>query len=135
MDGKSWRVCALAGLFLLAVLCSTRAEDDDKVPDGGKVEKFKGKTFDLKEKGKAKITLTFPAGREVRLTIKSKKKTDVNLFVYNAAGKEVAKDDSEGPSCDLKYTSKKGGKYTIEVVNLGPGGNSSTLKASVAKKE
>jgi hypothetical protein len=133
MDGKCWRVCGLAVAFLLAVLLGARAED--KVPDGGKAEKFKGKTFELKEKGKAKITLTFPAGKKAKLTIKSKKESDINLFVYDADGKEVAKDDSPGPSCEVEFTSKEGGKYTIEVVNKGPGANSSTLKVSFGKKK
>jgi hypothetical protein len=43
-------------------------------------------------------------------------------------------DDSPGPSCEVEFTSKEGGKYTIEVVNKGPGANSSTLKVSFGKK-
>jgi hypothetical protein len=134
MDGKRWYVWALVPLLALALLCgrlcSTRAEED-KPSDEGKVEDFKGKTFDLKEKGKAAIILAFPAGKEVTLTVRCDKKPDVNLFVHDSAGKEVAKDDSKGPDCDIKYTSKDGGKYTIEVVNLGPGETKATLKATV----
>jgi hypothetical protein len=136
MNGKCWRLCVLVVLLAFIAPYGTRAEEDkDKVPDGGKAEKFKGKTFDLKEKGKAKITLTFPAGKTFNLTVRSKKKTDVNLFVYDSDDKQVAKDDSEGPSCDIKFTPKKAGKYTLEVVNLGPGANSSKLTVAVAKKK
>jgi hypothetical protein len=132
MNVKTWRVGALAGLFLLAVLCSARAQD--KVTDGGKAEKFKGKAFTLKEGAKAKISLTFPEGKEATVTVKSDKKTDVNLFIYDEEGKEVAKDDSPGPDCEIKFTAKKAGKYILEVVNLGKGGNKSHLKVSFKKK-
>jgi hypothetical protein len=136
MDGKRWRVGAVAALFALALAWGTRAgEDIPKATDGGKAEKFKGKTFKLKAKGKAAITLSFPADKTFQLTVRSKRKTDVNLFVYDSAKKEVAKDDSEGPSCDIVFTPKKAGKYTLVVVNLGPGGNTSTLKVAPAKKK
>jgi hypothetical protein len=134
MSGKSWQVCALIGLFALAVLSSARAEDDKKTDDG-KAEEFKGKTFDLKEKGKASVTLAFPASKEASVTVRSEKKTDVHLFVYDASGKEVAKDDSPGPSCDLRFTPKEAGKYTLEIRNLGPGDNQSTLKVVLGKKD
>jgi hypothetical protein len=130
MRRQSLRVSALAALFGLVVLCSTRAEEI-KPSDEGKAEDFKGKTFDLKEKEKAQIILAFPAGKEANVTVKSEKKSDVNLFVYDAAKKVVAKDDSPGPDCDLKFTPKEAGKFTLEVVNLGPGANKSTLKVSL----
>jgi hypothetical protein len=129
-------MCALTGLFALFALVAlgfARAEDDKKADDA-KAEEFKGKTFDLKEKGKAAVTLAFPAGKEASVTVRSEKKTDVHLFVFDAAGKEVAKDDSPGPSCDLKFTPKEAGKYTLEVRNLGPGDNQSTLKVELGKK-
>ena len=134
MDGKCWRVGgALAALLALVLLCGTRAEDA-KEKDAGKAEDFKGKTFDLKEKGKASVTLAFPAGRKATVTVKSKEKSDVNLYVYDAAKKVVAKDESPGPDCDVSFTPKEAGKYTLEVVNKGPGANSSTLTVKLAKE-
>jgi hypothetical protein len=137
MSGKSWRAWGLAAVFALVVLCGTRAEDakEAKAIDGGKAEEFKGKTFDLKAKGKAAVTLTFPAGKTFTVTARSKKETDVNLFIYDSAKKEVAKDDSPGPSCDITFTPKAAGKYTLEVVNKGPGSNTSTLKVEAGKKK
>ena len=135
MNGKTWHGYALTGLFALVAFGFARAEDDKK-SDEGKAEEFKGKTFHLMEKGKAAITLAFAAGKEATVTVRSEKKTtDIHLFVYDAAGKEVAKDDSPDPSCDLKFTPKGDGKYTLEVRNLGPGDNRSTLKVQVAKKQ
>jgi hypothetical protein len=124
---KVWRVGVPVALLALGVLLAgARAQD--------KAEEFKSKTFELKEKGKGAVTLTFPAGKEASLSVRSAKKTDVNLFVYDEAKKVVAKDDSPGPDCDLKFTPKEGGKYTLEVLNLGPGDNSCTLKVEFAKK-
>jgi len=132
MNSKSLRACVLAALCAVAALCGARAAEV-KPTDEGKAEDFKSKTFDLKEKGKAAVTLAFPAGKEAAITVRSEKKSDVHLFVYDAAKKVVAKDDSPGPSCDLKFTAKEAGKYTLEVVNLGPGDNKSTLKVEFAK--
>ena len=134
MNCRHWQACALAALFALAALGVAQARDD-KPTDEGKAEEFKGKTFDLKEKGKAAIKLTFPAGKKVSVTVRSDKQTDINLFVYDAAKKVVAKDDSPGPSCDLTFTPKEAGPYTLEVSNLGPGDNRSTLKVDFGKKK
>jgi hypothetical protein len=133
MDGKSWRVGALAAAFLLVALCGARAQD--KAVDGGKAEKFKGKDFKLKAKGSAKIVLSFPEGKTATLTVRSKKDTDINLFVYDSEGKEVAKDDSPGPNCDIEFKPAKAGKYTLEIKNLGKEANTSTLKVSFGKKK
>ena len=133
MNGKSWQVIVLAVLCTLLALYGTRA-DDAKPTDEGKAEDFKGKTFDLKAKGKAAIMLSFPAGKEAVLTVRSEKKSDVNLFVYDADKKVVDKDDSPGPDCEVKFTAKKAGKYMLEVVNKGPGANTSTLKVAGSKK-
>jgi hypothetical protein len=132
MHGTSWKVGLLATLFAL-MLCAVRAEEA-KPTDEGKVEDFKSKTFTIKEKEKAAITLAFPAGKKFTITVRGgDKKTDVNLFIYNADKKVVAKDDSPGPNCDIDFTPKEAGKYTLEVVNLGPGDIKSTLKVAAAK--
>jgi hypothetical protein len=142
MDGRKRRSCILAILIGLAVLCGQRTgdaraddikPDDVKATDEGKAADFKAKAFDLKEKGRAGIILTFPAGKKVSVTVKSDRQTDINLFVFDAAKKLVAKDDSPGPDCDLTFTPKEDGKYTLVVLNKGPGENRSTLKVTFAK--
>ena len=120
MNGKSWRAYLLASLFAFVVLCGTRAEDT-RPADAGKAENFKSKAFDLKEKGKAAVTLAFPAGKKATLTVRSEKETDIHLFVYDSAKKVIAKDVSPGPSCDLTFTPKEAGKYNSSVaLNKGP---------------
>jgi hypothetical protein len=142
MDGKSWRVGVLAALFALVLLCGSRVLDARgggkgggvKATDEGKAEDFKGKTFTLKEKGRAAVILEFTGGKRARVTVKSQEKTDVNLFIYDAGKKQVAKDDSPGPDCEINFTPKEDGKYTLIVVNKGPGENRSTLRVRFGKK-
>jgi hypothetical protein len=129
MFGKSWKVCGLAVLFALVVCFSTRAQDE-KTP---KADNFKSKKYQVKEKGKASVTLAFQGGKTYKLTVKSTGKPDVNLFVYDADKKEVAKDDSPGPDCEIDFKPAKAGKYTLEIRNLGPGNTTSTLSVMAEK--
>ena len=134
MRENFWRLRALVALVALFALMGSGAWAQDGKPiDGGKAQAFKSKTFDVKEKGKAVIALSFPAGKEAVVTVRSKKKTDVHLFVYDAAKKMVTKDDSPGPNCDVKLTPKAAGTYTFEISNLGPGDNACTLKVELGK--
>jgi hypothetical protein len=132
MSSKSWRVCAMAALFALAAFSTTRA-DDAKVTDEGKAGEFKGKTFDLKENGKVAFKLEFPADKKVSITVKGEKQSDIHLFVYDAAKKQVAKDDSPGPDCLVTFTPKDAGTLTIVVHNKGPGANRAAVKVAFPK--
>ena len=96
-----------------------RARDDVKPSDEGKAAEFKGKTVDLKEKGEFAIVLTCTAGKEVTATTKGDKETDVHLFIYAEDKKEVGKDTSPGPKCEVKFTPAKDGKFKLLVRNLG----------------
>jgi len=133
MVWKNLYVCALAALFIPAVLIGSQAGDDVKPSDEGKAAEFKGKTFDLKEKGEAAILLTCTAGKVVTATTKGEKETDVHLFIYAQNKKEVGKDTSPGPKCEVKFTPAKDGKVKLLVRNLGPGSNKVTLEAKVAE--
>ena len=126
------RAGAVAVVFLLAALGGGRA-DDVRPTDEGQAAQFKGKTFDLKAKGEAAILLSCPAGKEVLATTKGEKETDVHLFVYGPDQKEVGKDTSPGPKCEVKFTPAKADKYKLLVRNLGPGANKVTLEVKVAK--
>jgi len=134
MRGKFWRLQALLAVVALFVLMGGMGARADEQPlDGGKAQDFKSRAFDVKENGKARVTLLFPAGKEAVVTVRGAKKTDVHLFVYDAAGKIVTKDDSPGPNCDVKLKPSAAGKYTFEISNVGPGSNSCTLKVELAK--
>jgi hypothetical protein len=129
MIGKSWRMRAVAALFVVAAFSAARA-DDAKATDEGKAAEFKGKSFDVKENGRVSFKLEFPAGKKVAITEKGEKQTDVNLFVYDAAKKEVARDDSPGPDCMVTFTPKEAGTLTIVVLNKGPGANHVAVKVA-----
>jgi hypothetical protein len=132
MAWKIWRVGALAALLALAMLSAGRA-DDVEPTDEGKATEFKGKTIDLKEKGEAAILLSCPADKVVTATTKGEKETDVHLFVYDDDKKEVGKDTSPGPKCEVKFKPTKEAKYKLLVRNLGPGANKVTLEVKVAE--
>jgi hypothetical protein len=96
--------------------------DDLKPSDEGKAAEFKGKTFDLKAKGEAAILLTCAAGKEVTATTKGEKETDVHLFIYAEDKKEVGKDTSPGPKCEVKFTQRRTGSSSCSSATsaLGP---------------
>ena len=68
---------------------------------------------------------------EFEATADGTKDTDVNLYVYDATGKEVGKDESPGPKCSVKVTPEKDGKYKFVIKNAG-GNNSVTFEVKVA---
>ena len=76
--------------------------------------------------------LSFTAGKEFETTTDGTKNTDVHLYVYDEAAKEVGKDDSPGPKCSVKVTPAKDGKYKFVIKNAG-GDNTVTFEVKVAK--
>jgi hypothetical protein len=108
------------------------AREHVKPTDLGKAAEFKGKKIEMKDKGEVAYLLSFTAGKEFEATTDGTKNTDVNLFVYDEAGKEVGKDDSPGPKSSVKVTPAKGGKYKFVITNAG-GNNTVTFEVKVAK--
>ena len=132
MVRKNLWLSALTALFTLVVVCGVRG-DDAKPSDEGTAAEFKGKSFDIKDKGEIAILLTCEAGKEVTATTNGEKETDVHLFIYSEDKKEVGKDTSPGPKCTVKFTPSTPGKFKFVVRNQGPGANKVTLEAKVAK--
>ena len=114
-------VTAAAAVFLLATLCA--AQEHVKPTDLGKGAEFKGKKIEMKDKGEVAYLLSFTAGKqfEFEATTDGTKNTDVHLYVYDEADKEVGKDDSPGPQCSVKVTPAKDGKYKFVIKNAGGG--------------
>jgi lipoate-protein ligase A len=100
--------------------------------DEGKGAEFKGKTVEMKDKGEFAILLAFKAGKDVIATTNGDKETDVHLFVYNENKKEVGKDTSPGPKCEVKFTPTKDAKFKLVVRNSG-GANKVTLEVKISK--
>ena len=86
-----------AAVFALGTLCT--AGEHVAATDLGNGAGFNGKKIQMKDKGEVAYILSFNAGKEFEATTDGTKNTDVNLYVYDAAGKEVGKDDSPGPKC------------------------------------
>jgi hypothetical protein len=122
-------VTAAVVIFALSAL---RPAHDVKPTDLGKGTEFKGKKIEMKDKGEVAYLLSFTAGKEFEATTDGTKNTDVHLYVYDAAGKEVGKDDSPGPKCSVKVTPAKDGKYRFVIKNAG-GDNTVSFDVKVAE--
>jgi len=118
----------LAALMAFVLISGTTASAASAT-DG---TKFKTKTVEMKDKGEFSAVLSFPAGKQVTATTDGEKQTDVHLFIYDADKKEVGKDISPGPKCEVKFTPEKAGNFKVVVKNEGPGQNKVTLGVKVA---
>ena len=127
---KTRLVTAAAAVFALAAVCS--AQEHVKATSLGNGAAFKGTTLKMKDKGQAAYILSFKAGKEFEATTDGTKNTDVNLYVYDQAGKQVGKDDSPGPKSSVKITPENEGKYKFVITNAG-GDNTVTFKVTVAE--
>lgn len=123
-------VTAASAVFALATVSS--AQEQVKATDLGSGSQFKGTKIEMKDRGEVAYVLSFKAGKEFEATTDGTKNTDVNLYVYDKAGKEVGKDDSPGPKSSVKITPEKDGKYKFVIKNAG-GDNTVTFKVKVAK--
>src|SRR3984885_2475028 len=119
----------VAVMLTVAILCPAQ---DAKPKDLGKGSAFNGKKLEMKDNGEVAYVLSFTAGKEFEATTDGVKNTDVHLFVYDSTGAEVAKDDSAGPKCSVKFTPEKDGQYKFVIKNAG-GTNTVTFNVKVAK--
>jgi len=131
MSGTFWRVSGVAVVIAVSALGGVWA-DDPKPTDEGKGADFKAKKIEMKDKDQVALLLSFAAGKEFEATTDGTKETDVHLFVYDEAGKEVGKDDSSGPKCSVKFTPAKDGQYKFVIKNM-KGDNTVTFAVKVAK--
>jgi hypothetical protein len=119
-----------AVVFAFAAMC--QAQEHVKGTNLGNGSEFRGKKIEMKDKGEVAYVLSFKAGKEFEATTDGTKNTDVNLYVYDGAGKEVGKDDSPGPKSSVKVTPDKDGKYKFVIKNTG-GENTVTFEVKVTE--
>ena len=125
-----------SGIVVLCVVCVSAVLFDglsqqSARSDDGSAADFKGKTVELKDKGEFTVLLQFAAGKKYAATTNGTKETDVHLFVYDPSEKEIGKDVSPGPKCDVSFTTTTAGKYKLLVKNSG-GANKVTLDVKPA---
>ena len=118
--------------FMFALAAPSGAREHGKSMDLGNGANFKGQKIEMKDRGEVAYVLSFKAGKEFEATTDGTKNTDVNLFVYDQAGKQVGKDDSPGPKSSVKVTPTMDGKYKFVITNAG-GSNTVTFDVKVAK--
>ena len=107
MRVKKWVGCVLV---VTCAMVAARAAAKEEPVEGGKGSAFKSKTYEVKENGEVTVVLSFEAGKEVTVTTKADKDTDVNLFVKG------------------KYFEAKG---TYELVALGAGRTRRVVRGDV----
>ena len=121
----------IAGSVVFVLTALRPANENVKATDLGEGAQFTGKKIEMKDKGEVAYILSFAAGKEFEATTDGTKNTDVNLYVYDATGKEVGKDESPGPKCSVKVTPEKDGNYKFVIKNAG-GNNTVTFEVKVA---
>ena len=121
----------IAASVVLVLTALRPAHENVKATDLGEGAQFTGKKIEMKDKGAVAYILSFAAGKEFEAITDGTKNTDVNLYVYDATGKEVGKDESPGPKCSVKVTPEKDGKYKFVITNAG-GNNTVTFEVKVA---
>lgn len=122
-----------AGVVFGLLAFAAIGADDVKPTEEGKGAEFKAKKMEMKEQGEVAYLLSFDAGKEFDATTDGTKETDIYLYVYDEAGKEVGKDTTTGPKCSVKITPAKAGKYMFLIKNVKGGNNTVTFDVKVAK--
>src|SRR5262249_12911042 len=121
----------IAASVMFALTALRPAHENVEAINLGEGSQCKGQKIEMKDKGEVAYVLSFAAGKEFEATTDGTKNTDVNLYVYDATGKEVGKDESPGPKCSVKVTAEKDGNYKFVIKNAG-GNNTVTFEVKVA---
>jgi hypothetical protein len=106
----------------------------------GKVEQPSfGKTAQTKpvkigEDGNHTLDVNLAEGKWSAVWVFGKSATDVDVFVFDPDGNEIAADEHVSKDAFVSFLPKSSGSYRIEVRNLGPGENECTVKHTVADK-
>ncbi|MCI0455522.1 MAG: hypothetical protein L0Z62_00915 [Gemmataceae bacterium] len=92
----------------LACVCALLAAGcDEKNPE----------TFHLRSGSGVVRHVTFKAGVRVQMWVRSQTNSDVDLFVYDAEGDEVAVDEGDSKDCYVSFVPAATQRFRIEVQN------------------
>jgi hypothetical protein len=133
-----------AKTYRISIINLGPGENKCKFTHNGKVEQPDfGKTTQTKplkiaEDGTQTIDVKLAEGKWAAVWVFGKSKSDVDVFVFDPDGNEIAADEHISKDAFVSFLPKASGAYRIEVRNLGPGENECTVKhttAADAKRE
>lgn len=104
---------------------------DEKV-DFGKLTTTK--PFKIAEDAKHKIDVKLEKDKWSAVWVTGEQATDVDVSVFDPDGNEIAKDDHLSKDAFVSFLPKTSGMYRIEVLNLGQGDNTCTVKHTTAEE-
>jgi len=103
----------------------THTGKEEKI-DFGKIAQTK--PVDIAENGTHTINVKLPEGKWAAVWVNGEKTTDVDVFVFDPEGNEIAKDEHLSKDAFASFMPKAAGVYKIEVRNLGEGDNTCVVK-------
>jgi hypothetical protein len=84
---------------------------------GGAVPTQNPETFNVKSGKEVTRYITFNQGVNAEIWVSSEKDSDVDLFVFDDTGKEVAKDDGLSKDCHVSFTPERTQMYKVSIQN------------------
>jgi hypothetical protein len=119
---------ALAASIVVVVVIVVMVVVSNRGPRGAVVHDRGTYTLNLNEKGRDVRFVRFAANRWVTISVTSDFQTDVDLYVFDDRGVQIAADTRPDPDCFVNFRAPRTGMYRIEIVNLGPGPNRSVVR-------
>ncbi len=101
-------------------------------PDFGKL--VQTKPVNIAENATHILKIPLKEGQMSAVWVTSERATDVDLFVFDPDGNEVAKDEHFSKDAFVSFVPKQTGAYRVEVKNLGEGENTCTVKHTSAEE-
>jgi hypothetical protein len=103
-------LAAVVGSLALALPGAASA-----APKGGKIAKVDS----VRANETDVYQMEFVVGVATQVHVVGDGDTDLDLFVYDPLGREVANDVGPTDNCYVRFTPTMAGKYTIKIKNLG----------------
>jgi len=88
------------------------------------------KTAVVPANGKQSFTVILLAGKTLRAQMVGSNKTDVDLFIFDPSGRQIASDEGRSSRADLAFRTTTSGTYRFEIRNLGNSPNNVSLTAN-----
>ena len=104
---------------------------DEKVDFGRLVQT---KPFKIAQDGMHNINVKLEKDKWSAVWVTGERATDVDVFVFDPDGNEIAKDDHLSKDAFVSFQPKTSGMYRVEVRNLGEGENTCTVKHTTAEE-